>query len=198
MDCTEVNLVKRYEYIRESIKTLLKPSRYQHSLNVEEAAIELAKIYRVDIDKCRIAAIAHDCVKNLTDTELIAKANEYGIKIDEIQLNFPQLLHGSVGAKYCEQVFKIKDAEILNAICFHTTGRKNMTTIEKIVYLADVIEKSRDFPGIQEIRQLSKTNLNKALLLACNRTIEYILQKDFLLHPLTIEFRNSLLMEGEN
>ncbi|EYE88478.1 phosphohydrolase [Fervidicella metallireducens AeB] len=189
--------MKEYEYIRESIKKLLKPSRFQHSLNVEEAAVELAKIYGADVSKCRIAAIAHDCVKNLTDPELIDMAMEYGLEVDEIQLNFPQLLHGSVGAKYCEQVFKIKDEEILNAICFHTTGRRNMTTLEKIVYLADVIEKGRDFPGIEKIRELSKINLNKALILACNTTIEYILKKDFLLHPLTIEFRNSLLMEGE-
>jgi predicted HD superfamily hydrolase involved in NAD metabolism len=175
---------------------MISPKRFKHSLNVEKEALKLGEIYGADLEKCRIAAISHDCAKYFSDEELLKKAKEYGIEVDEIQMKFPQLLHSPVGAMYCKNVFEIEDEDILNAIKYHTTGRKDMSILEKIIYLADVIEEGRDFKGIEKIREKAYIDLDEALILSCNSTLKYIIEKNFLIHPLTIEFRNSLLMKG--
>lgn len=188
--------MRNYDYINEKISELMNEKRYKHCLGVVKEAIKLGEIYGSDVNKCKIAAIAHDCAKALNDTELLQKSNEYCIEIDEIQRNFPQLLHGPVGAEYCRREFGIEDEDILNAIYYHTTGRENMSQLEKIIYLADVIEPGRYFLGIEKIREEAMFNLDKSLLLSCNSTLAYVIQKNSLVHPLTIQFRNSLLLKG--
>lgn len=189
-------MLKEYSYIRNEIKKLLNPDRYKHSLGVEKEAVKLGKLYGADIFKCRIAAIAHDCQKNLSDDELINKAKYYGIEIDRIQREFPQLLHGPVGAMYCREYFDIDDKDILNSVYYHTTGREGMSLLEKIIYLSDVIEESRYFSGIELIRKEALVDINRALILSGNSTLTYVIKRNYLIHPLTVEFRNSLLLKG--
>lgn len=191
-----MNLNDIYENIKSEIKLLLPEKRFEHSLNVEKEAVNLAKVYGCDIDKARLAAIAHDYAKSYQDQELIKMAQYYGIKIDEIQLHSPQLLHGPVAACILSEKMGVKDQDILNAVTYHTTGRINMSLLEKIIYLADVIEPGRYFPGINEIRNTALNNIDYSLLMACNSTLVYITQRNFLIHPLTIEFRNSILLKG--
>ena len=193
---TGVIQMKSYEYIKNSVKEMIDAKRFKHSEGVEIEAVKLAKIYNEDIEKCRIAGIAHDCVKKMSDNELIEKAREYNIDIDEIQINFPQLLHGPVGAEYMRYNFDVTDKDILNAVYYHTTGRRNASMLEKIIYLADVIEESRDFEGIESIRNAAYKDIDRAIILSCNSTLIYIIKNDFLIHPLTLEFRNSLFLKG--
>lgn len=192
-----MNLTNIYENIKNEIKLILSEKRFEHSLRVEVEAVKLADIYGSDGEKVRVASIAHDYAKSYSDKELIKMAQKYGINIDEIQYNFPQLLHGPVAAHICREKFGINDMDILNAISNHTTGRSGMSLLEKIVYLADVIESGRYFPGIEHIRKQAIGNIDNALLLACNSTLIYITQENYLIHPLTIDFRNSLLLKGE-
>jgi predicted HD superfamily hydrolase involved in NAD metabolism len=189
-------IMKEYEDIKSEIKLMLNSKRFQHSINVEKAAVMLGKIYGVEEYKCKIAGIAHDCAKYFNDKALITHANEYGIIIDNIQNKIPSLLHGPVAAMYSKETFNIYDQDILNAIWYHTTGRADMSNLEKIIYLADLIEESRDFKEVNSIRKKAVNNLDEALLLACNCTLNYIMRSNTLIHPLTIEFRNSLLMKG--
>ncbi|TDT61216.1 bis(5'-nucleosyl)-tetraphosphatase (symmetrical) YqeK [Fonticella tunisiensis] len=188
--------MKPYEYIKEKVRERLGEKRFNHSLRVEKEAVKLGKIYGENIEKCKIAAITHDIAKQLTDDELLKESKRYGISVDDIQLKSPQLLHGYVGAEYCREEFDIKDRDILNAIAFHTTGRKNMTLLEKIIFLADLIEEERSFPGVSDIRRAAISNLDEALILSCNSTLIYVINRNLLVHPLTIEFRNSLLLKG--
>lgn len=188
--------MKEYSFIRKEIEKMLKPKRFQHSLNVEKVGLKLCYIYGENKENCSIAAIVHDCAKYFTNEDLIENAKNYGIEIDEVQACTPELLHGPVGAKYARDKFGIYNEDILNAVTYHTTGRAKMSQLEKIIYLADLIEESRDFPEIKEIRRCSLNNLDEALILACNCTLNYILKSNSLIHPLTIEFRNSLILRG--
>jgi predicted HD superfamily hydrolase involved in NAD metabolism len=189
-------MMKDYLFIKNEVERILKPKRFKHSLNVEKESLKLAKIYDVDEESCKIAAILHDCAKYFKDEELVKYANKYGILIDEVQYNYPCLLHGPVGAMYAKEKFGIENKDILNSIAYHTTGRPCMSKLEKVIYLADLIEEGRTFPELDEIRNISIHNLDEALILACNCTINYIMKSNTLIHPLTIEFRNSLLLRG--
>lgn len=191
-----MNLTTIYENIKNEIKIILPKKRYEHSINVEFEAIKLAQIYGCDVEKARVAGIAHDFAKFYSSNDLIKIAQNYGIQIDEIQYNSPQLLHGQVASQICMDKYEVKDQDILNAIRYHTTGRKGMTLLEKIIFLADVIEPGRNFPGINDIRELATRDIEGSLLLACNYTLIFITEQNFLIHPLTIEFRNSLLLKG--
>jgi predicted HD superfamily hydrolase involved in NAD metabolism len=184
------------EKMDEYLKKNLKESRYNHSLQVRDSAIVLAKKYKVDENKARIAGIIHDCAKNLMDEEIISLVKSQNIQISEECFRNPQILHGLAGAIIAKQVFKVKDEDILNAITYHTTGRKNMSSLEKIIYLADYIEPSRDFPGVDVLRDMSLKNLDKALFIAFDNTINYVIKKGQLLHLDTIVARNDLILRN--
>lgn len=189
--------MQKYEYIKSEIEKLLSLDRFKHTLAVEKEAVKLGQIYGADISKCKIAALVHDCQKDIKGEELINKARAYGIEVDKIQYNYPQLLHGPVGAYYCIYNFGINDKDIINAVYYHTTGRENMSLLEKIIYIADIIEENRCFEGLEDIRKEAYININKALIMSADSTLSYIIKRKDLIHPLTIEFRNSLILEGE-
>ena len=171
----------------------LKESRLQHSLNVSETAVALAVIYGENIEKARIAGLVHDCVKNMKNEELIKVARSHEIQLNEIYLRNPSILHGLVGSIVAREVMGIQDEDILNAICYHTTGRKNMSSLEKIIYIADYIEPLRQFKGVEELRSLSKVDLDGAVIQSLEYTIKYVVDQKGLLHTDTIDARNYLL-----
>lgn len=184
--------------IKKELEKTLKPKRFKHSMNVVKEAARLSALYGENVQNAELAALLHDCAKSFKNNELISYAMENGLEIDEIQKRSPELLHGPVGAIYARKMFDIKNIDILNSIAFHTTGRANMSLLEKIIYLGDLTEEGRDFPALEEIRKISCTDLNRALILACNCTLDYVIKKDLLLHPLTIDLRNSLIIGGVN
>jgi predicted HD superfamily hydrolase involved in NAD metabolism len=186
----------QYDEIKLRVSSLINPKRFEHSMGVEKEAVKLCHKYGCNIDNARIAAIAHDCAKDYSDTELLKMADKYCIEADIIQKASPQLLHGPVGASYCRDKFNIYDDEILSSICYHTTGKKDMTLFEKIIYIADFIEEGRQFPGVDAIREEAYRDLDAALLMSCDSTLRYIMENKLPIHPLTIEFRNSLILKG--
>jgi len=171
----------------------LKESRFRHSLGVSETAVELASVYGQDIEKARIAGLAHDCAKNMVGDQLIKFAMDHEVEIDEISMLNPSILHGLVGSIIARTIMEIYDEDILNSIKYHTTGRKNMSLLEKIIYIADYIEPSRKFEGIEELRNLSKIDLNEAVIMSFGNTIKYVINQNGLLHIDTIDARNYLL-----
>lgn len=182
-----------YETIKGRIKEKLSPHRYQHTLGVIKASIDLSKRYQADQEKAKIAALTHDCAKMKSGEELLKIARENHIEIDQVTQIQPSLLHGPVGSLMVKKDFEIYDSNILNAIEYHTIGRANMSTLEKIIYLADYIEEGRSFPGVEKLRKLARENLDDALLLAFNNSIQYIIQQEKLIHPNTIQARNDIL-----
>jgi len=171
----------------------LKESRLKHSLSVSETAVMLATIYGENIEKARIAGLVHDCVKNKTDAQLIKITNDHKIQLDEISMQNPSILHGLIGSIIAREIMGIYDEDILNAIHYHTTGRKNMSILEKIIYIADYIEPLRIFDGVEELRNLSVEDLNAALIKSFDNTIKYVISQKQLLHIDTIDARNYLL-----
>ncbi len=174
----------------------LKESRLKHSLSVSKTAVKLATIYREDIEKARIAGLVHDCVKNKTDAQLIKIAMDHKIELCDIELQNPSILHGLVGSIIAREVMGVYDENILNAIHYHTTGRKNMSVLEKIIYIADYIEPLRVFDGVEALRSLSMVDLNAAVLESFDNTIKYVISQNGLLHMDTIDARNYLLSKN--
>lgn len=191
----EVEVLLSIDKIKKRLKNRLTEKRYIHSLGVQESAIKLAKEYNVSIEKASIAGLVHDCAKNLNDDILLKYAAKFDILVDGVFAHQIGLLHGCIGAEIAKREFGIVDIEILNAIRFHTTGKENMSKLEKIIYLADYIEPNRKFDGVEQLREIALSNLNKAILMAFDKTINYVILKGELLHPTTIVARNFLLLQ---
>ena len=179
--------------ILTKLASFLDKKRYDHSLGVMESAVVLAKKYDGDEYKAATAGLLHDCAKSLPPDQILKLCGKYNIILDEITLKQIGLVHGPLGAKIAEECFNITDSEILNAIKCHTTGKKGMTLLDKIIYLADYIEKGRNFPGVDKLREIADYDLNKAVLAALDNTIIYVISSGYLLHPMTLEARNDIL-----
>jgi predicted HD superfamily hydrolase involved in NAD metabolism len=180
--------------IIEYLKNNLNPQRYEHSLRVRDTSIALAQHYKADVNKARLAGLTHDCAKNMEDAEIGNIIVKFGYNIEGIYKKTPNLMHGLAGAILSEKVMGIEDKDILNSISYHTTGRNNMSVLEKIIYIADYIEPMRNFPGVDELRKLASGDLDDALLLSFDNTIKYVITKGQLLHMDTIEARNYILI----
>ncbi|MGL4970057.1 MAG: bis(5'-nucleosyl)-tetraphosphatase (symmetrical) YqeK [Cetobacterium sp.] len=181
------------DFLKNEIKNTLSKKRYEHSIRVLETAITLGEIYKVDLNKVAIASLLHDYAKEFKREDLINLSKEHFSNETKEYLSNVEILHSYIGTYFASEKFNIKDPEILNAIKYHTTGRKNMSIIEKIVYLADAIEPKRDYPYIEKIRDLSLINLDKAILLEVTKKIEYLLKENHVIHVNSIEMRNWLL-----
>ena len=170
--------------------------RKKHTEAVVKVAVNMAKRYEIDITKVRIAALLHDYARNFSNKELIKIVKNNNIEIDDWEKELPNLLHSPVGAFLAKKEFKIEDKEILNAIRYHTIGRPDMSLIEKIIFIADIIEPNRDFPGVNLIREKVKVDIDKAVILVCDFTIKYNIERRRIIHPNTLLTRNKLL-KGE-
>ncbi|HCC07961.1 MAG TPA: phosphodiesterase [Clostridiales bacterium] len=157
--------------------------RFTHTLGVVETAEKLAKIYGVDVEKARIAALLHDCAKFHKYNDFSRK---HGIKLDEEILKYPKVIHSFLGVFVAKVEYGIEDVEILNAIKYHTTGKPDMTVLEKIVYLADAIEPGREeYEYLIEGRKLANEDLDKAVAFILERTIKYVKERKLELCYLT-------------
>ncbi len=186
--------------IEKKLNKMLKKSRYEHVLRVRDKAVELAKIYDQDEKKIELAALLHDCAKNNEEFYI----EKYNSEFEELKdkrnhdpdMENPKLLHCYLGRIVAEKEYDIKDVSILDAIEYHTTGRVNMTTIEKIIYLADKTEDKRNYESVDEIRDLSKINLNKAIVKSLDNTIKYLIDGHREISISSVNVRNYLL-KGE-
>ncbi|SHG88583.1 bis(5'-nucleosyl)-tetraphosphatase (symmetrical) YqeK [Tepidibacter thalassicus] len=189
----------KLEEMLKILEKMITKKRLIHSLGVVESAKELAKIYGCDIRKSEIAALLHDCGKCLKKEEVLHYVKKYDILLDEIEEKELELVHGKIGACFAKHIFKVKDEDIFSAITYHTTGKKDMTKLEKIIYLADFIEPNRDYPGVDELRNIAyNDDLDKAILMAFDNTIRYVISEKKIIHPRTIEARNFILEQLNN
>ena len=181
----------KIEIIEIEIKKILSPKRYEHSLRVADKMKELAEIYHLDVEIASIIGLVHDIAKEMTDEELINYTTENKIEIDYTEKLKPTLLHGKVGADIACKKWNITP-EMKDAIIYHTTGKKEMSTLGKILFIADKIEDGRKNIN-PELQTLAKTNLDVTLKYLYTQIIQKSLQKDSILHLLTIEARNELI-----
>ena len=160
-------------WLREQAYAMLDEWRIAHVAGCEGEAIELARRWGEDPETAAEAGILHDITKRLSHEEQLNLCEKYGIMCDNAERNTPKLLHAKTGAAVAREQFGIPDA-IYQAIRWHTTGKPDMTLLEKIIYLADYIEPTRDFPGIDELRKLAYEDLDRALLLGLQMTVEEV------------------------
>ncbi|BCJ88560.1 bis(5'-nucleosyl)-tetraphosphatase (symmetrical) YqeK [Effusibacillus dendaii] len=176
--------------IREKVKSALKEKRFQHVEGVVETADRLARKYGVNPEQARLAAWIHDYCKEWSEEKLVQVAKELGI--DDSYFEVTELLHGHIAAEIAPQEFGIVDPEVRNACRYHTSGRANMTLLEKVVYLADAIEPGRDYPAVEDIRKVAEEDLDKAVALSMDNTIEFLLKRRLPIFPLSVVARNDL------
>lgn len=161
--------------IREKLRGILKPSRYLHTVGVENTAACLAMRYGADMNLAALAGLLHDCAKNLSNEELLAESQKYRLEISEVEKRQPFLLHGKLGAFYAKNKYGIDEDGVLDAITWHTTGHPGMSLLEEIIFIADYIEPSRrEIPGLSEIRRLVFVDLTEAVYLTLKNTLEYL------------------------
>ena len=175
------------------LKTHLDEERYIHSLGVRDCAAMLADRYGADIEKAKLVGLLHDCAKSLPKDDMIQKIREAGYPLEQEIFQNEALMHSIAGAVVARQVFGVEDPEILSAIECHTTGKGGMSLLDKIIYLADLIEPNRTFPGVDELRAAAMEDLNKAVLMGLRYGIERVLSTNRYLHPKTIEAWNDML-----
>lgn len=187
------------EQLYNKVSEMLPQKRFIHSLNVAKCAVELSKIYGLNEEYAYIAGIAHDCAKYLTNHQVDYYVNKYKIQLDELEKDNIALSHSLIGSYIAYYELEIKEEDIINAIKYHTTGKEDMSILEKIIYMADLIEENRDFPGVDLLRKKTFSgNLDEALLISFNNTIKFVIDNNQLIHHRTIEARNYLMKEQIN
>ena len=185
--------------IKVNVKKYLDEKRYKHVERVAVAAAELAEIYIVPVEDAVAAAYLHDVAKFFEITKMIDLVKGKYLEIENKMSQTTAILHGFAGAEFIRNnydMFGIDNEEILDAVKYHTIGSENMSTLSKIIYLADAIEAGRTWDGVEKARELAKKDLDKALIYEIKTKLEYLLSIENIIHPNIILFRNSLIYKG--
>ena len=174
------------EELETEVVSLLNPNRVAHVLGCRDCAMELARLYgENEVDAAR-AGLLHDITKAIDGPLQLTLCAEYGIVLDTFSQRFPKTLHALTGSLVAQRIFG-ENERVVSAICHHTTGRADMTLLEKIIYIADYVERNRDFPGVEEMRQLAYTDLDKAVLMGLESAVAHVRRPGQDLAPATIE-----------
>lgn len=171
-----------FEALKEASLSLHKPKRVSHAVGCCETAQALAERWGESVEDAARAGILHDVTKILDGPEQLILCREYGILLDDFYRRNGRLLHAVTGAAVAARLFG-ESAKVADAIRWHTTGKPDMTTFEKIIYLADMIEPNRDFPGVEKLRKLAMKDLDETMLLTLERSVEFVEAGGNLLHP---------------
>lgn len=172
-----------YQQAEDMVRRTLSPKRFQHTMNVKNLAVRMAQHYGVDTEKAALAAILHDSAKELPRTELLQIMQDNAIIKKGTQNRPEPVWHGICAAILAKTQWNVQDEEILSAIACHTTGKENMSKLDKILFLADMTSAERDYPGVEELRSLEMQNLDKAMIQALKMTISFVEQKNAIADP---------------
>lgn len=171
---------------QKKLKKELDADRYEHTLGVSYTAAALAMRYEANIQQAQVAGLLHDCAKCIPNQKKIALCEKYNIKMTELERRNPFLLHAKLGAFLAMHKYGITDKEITSAILNHTTGRPNMSLLDKIIFVADYIEPQRKKqPNLAEIRKLAFIDIDKALLRILEDTLSYLKASSGEIDPMT-------------
>lgn len=175
------------------VKPHLKTSRYEHTVRVVDQAVELAHRYEVDVYQVEIAAALHDYAKYKPLKEMERWILQDRRLPKDLLDYHHELWHGPVGALMLEKEIGLNDSDVVSAIACHTTGKKHMNTLDKVVFLADYIEPGRGFPGVGEVRELAKSSLDQACAQALRNTIIFLVEKGRTVYPDTFHAYNDFI-----
>lgn len=172
--------------LRTELSGKLDPVRYEHTLSVSFTAAALAMRYGCDLDKAELAGLLHDCAKNHKDEAIIKKCEKHQIPLTADEMKAPAVLHAKYGAWLAEKKYGIRDPEVLLAIRWHTTGRPDMSLLEKIVFTADYIEPRRDkATDLPLVRPLAFTDIDECIYQILKDTLDYLSEKNCYVDSMT-------------
>jgi len=161
------------ETLEKVVIDLLKPSRVKHVLGCRDTAVKLAEHWGADVTDAARAGMLHDITKALYGPLQLTLCAGYGTILDDFSARNPKTLHALTGSLVAERIFGENEA-VVSAIRHHTTGKADMTLLEKIIYVADYMEPNRDFPGVERLRELAFTDIDSALKLGLEMTLSHL------------------------
>ncbi len=182
-----------YEEIKSLLKSRLSKKRYIHSVNVAQQAKILAKINYFDEDKSYLAGLLHDVCKEIPPKEQEAYVLSSLMDVDEVEKKSRPLWHAIAGAEFIRVHYGIDDEDILNSIRYHTVARAGMSTLEKIIYLADLTSADRSYKDIAQIRKICEKNLDEGMIYALKFSITDSVSKSNTIPQCTIKAYNYYL-----
>lgn len=183
--------------LEECLPAFIKPERMAHVLGCRDMALELAKRWGADPEKAQRAALLHDITKALDGTPQLTLCRGLGILLDDFSKNHPKTLHAFTGSLVAERIFGEK-SDVVQAIASHTTGKPGMNTLEQIIYIADMMEMTRTYPGVEKLRSLAFSDLEVAVKMGVSNTIEILKARGEDIHPdgqATLEWFNERTKE---
>jgi predicted HD superfamily hydrolase involved in NAD metabolism len=161
--------------LRKQLEKELKPDRFDHTLGVAYTAASMAFVYGADVEKALIAGYLHDCAKSMSHDEQVEICEKNNIEMTEVERKNHSLLHAKVGMYLARTKYDVYDTDILNAIRWHTTGREDMSLLEKIIYIADFIEPNRKMlENMAEIRKEAFTDIDRCLAHILHDSVVYL------------------------
>lgn len=184
---------KKIHEIQAWVATQVSPYRLKHIQGVAQTSEKLAKRYGLPVEKARLAAWLHDCAKELPKQEMKRWMGKAGFKLDALEAKMPGLWHPHAGAAIALKKWGIKDKAVLDAIRCHTLGGPNMGPLSQVVFVADFIEPSRHFAGVEKARALARKGLKEGVLAKASMTIQFLFDKKMKVHPRLLETWNQLL-----
>lgn len=189
-----------FKKMKKLLKERVPEKRYEHSKRVSKACEELAEIYGVDERKARMAGLLHDWDKGLTLNEIRKRVVEYDLDIDPVVVSsMPWLLHGPTAAAALREEFPEIDTDVLQAIARHTSGDRNMTDLDMVVYVADLVEPGRKYKNVKEVRRAcGSVSLEELYFLAFKNVLQFLVVQNRPVHPETIEVWNFLVDRLKN
>ena len=180
------------EALLAKMETVMSEKRLRHCLGVEKAARELAERFGLDVEKAGLAGLLHDYAKKVSDEDFLSLIDKYKLNPD-LKNWGNNVWHGMVGIYKIQEDLGLTDSEILRSIEIHTVGSHEMSTLDKIVYVADYIEHNRNFPLVEEARQVAEQSLDKAVAFETVHTVEHLAHQALPIFPQTLETYNAFV-----
>lgn len=185
-----------FQHLERELKKDLPDELFRHSLRTAETARRMAAKFGVDERLAYLVGLVHDCAKGLSDENLLKMASEFDLDVDEVERAEPYLLHARVGAHLARKAYGVSDEAALKAVERHTLGAPDMSPLDKIAYIADMIEPGRSFPNLEAVRDLAEKDLDECYAEAYAHTIEYLARARRPIHPLTVSAWNAIVLGG--
>lgn len=189
-----------YEQCEREVRQRLSERRFYHSQCVAEEAARLAVRYGTDPEKARLAGILHDILKDTPAEEQLKILRGFGIMMSDTEMANRKLWHAISGAAFLEFGLEIRDRELLSAVRCHTSGRKDMTLLDKVLFVADYISADRDYPGVEELRAVARKSLEEAIIEGVAFTVQELMGRREPVAPASVDAYNdavAILMEKE-
>lgn len=169
--------------VKQLVRSRLSDKRYEHTINVKKMAVKLARIHKADKNQAALAALLHDAAKELPKEEQLAILRAYPEYAQDAASRTDSVWHGVCAAILARVEWGVRDEAVLSAIACHTAGKPGMSKLDKIIYLADMSSAERDWPGVNKLRKLEKKDLDAAMLLALERTRDFVRLRGKTLDP---------------